>query len=492
MKQTSFQQYLSDNYRKVIGWGTSKFFEDYAPELNVDLAYLIDSDPSKWGNTRNGLSICSPNALQSENPDETLIIVFSSFYNEICTAIQEIGPFYTIRADQINDLLFHKEELLTDRERESGVVLTISRNNFATRLNGTAKLIREQMDIFNRLGKTHIHLYWGTYQIKKFEGTFVTVIKNGLQIGVYPLADIFNILRYVKICIIHNLTGMNPEIAAQIAERLPEQINIFYYIHDFSCICSHIKLMYNDEFFCQAFDRGWAPCKTCQFGPKRETIHAFHEIFFQNDRIQLLAPSENTKSIVCKSFSLSPNRITVIPHQTYTVSLSRERRKNDKLKVAYVGYRHKHKGWEEFKRLYNQFNKEYEFYCFGENDDILNGINHVPVSFIEDGEHAMVRKLTEHGIDIAFLWSTWPETYSYTYFESFAAGCFVITNHLSGNIADQVIANKNGVVLQNEEDLMELMQDRDRLKRLVERNRLVIHDLSRNESAFMKIIASRS
>lgn len=485
MKQTAFHRYLAENYRKIIGWGTSKFYEEHAPQLNVDLAYLVDSDPCKWGKHKDDLPICPPAALAEEHPDETLVIVFSSFFDDIHAAMREMGPFHAIRADQIDERLFDKEALLSDKEREGGVVLTVSRSNFATLLNGTAKLIREQMEVFNGRGKTHLHLYWGVYHIKKFHGIFVTAVKNGSRIGIYPLADIFEALSHVELCIIHNLTGMDLETAAQMVDRVPGRANVFYYVHDFSCICGSIKLMHNDETFCQAYAHNWEPCRSCKFAESRKTVHAFHERFFRNERIQLIAPSENAKSIICKAFAIDPSRIRVIPHQRYVLSAPFVKRRRDgRIKIAYVGYKHRHKGWDVFKRVCKTFGSQYDFYCFGESDDRVEGIRYVPVSFIADGERAMTEKLVEYGIDFAFLWSTWPETYSYTYFESFAAGCFVITNRLSGNIADQVIANQNGIVLQDEEELMQLLKEDDRLEKLAGQARPVIRALARNEPAF--------
>lgn len=38
-------------------------------------------------------------------------------------------------------------------------------------------------------------------------------------------------------------------------------------------------------------------------------------------------------------------------------------------------------------------------------------------------------------IDCVILWSNCPETYSYVYFECFAANTFILANSLSGNIA---------------------------------------------------------
>ena len=109
--------------------------------------------------------------------------------------------------------------------------------------------------------------------------------------------------------------------------------------------------------------------------------------------------------------------------------------------------------------MFSQFKDKYEFYCLGENDEIIPGIEYRDVSFIEDGEMAMENALVSNSIDISFLWSIWPETYSYTYYESFPAGTFVITNKMSGNMADLVKRNQNGIVLEDFDALVDLLND---------------------------------
>ena len=83
MKQLN--DYIEKNYDKVIGWGTSKYYEDTSRMLDdVEIEYLIDNDMFKQGKKVGGKIIYSPSILNSENPDRVLIVVFSSFYNEIC------------------------------------------------------------------------------------------------------------------------------------------------------------------------------------------------------------------------------------------------------------------------------------------------------------------------------------------------------------------------------------------------------------------------
>ena len=58
----------------------------------------------------------------------------------------------------------------------------------------------------------------------------------------------------------------------------------------------------------------------------------------------------------------------------------------------------------------------------------------------------MLQTLRRHELDFAFLWSIWPETFSFTCCEAIAAGSFVITNEVSGNIAALVKRTGRGRV----------------------------------------------
>jgi hypothetical protein len=75
----------------------------------------------------------------------------------------------------------------------------------------------------------------------------------------------------------------------------------------------------------------------------------------------------------------------------------------------------------------------------------------------------MVDALVEHGIDVVLLWSIWPETYSFTFFEALAAGCFVITNRNSGNIQAQVRQWNCGRVFDTESEMLRFLSDSRRV-----------------------------
>lgn len=482
-------KYLKDNYKKVIGWGTGGYYHETSNKLNIDIDYLIDSDPAKVNTTLDGKTIMSSESLLNEKASEVLIIVFSSFYKEICETIEAYDNFYTISGEEL--LRFFSLQKLGEDEINQisdNSVITISRNNFALYLGGTSKFIREQMELLNKKNYTHVHLFWREYNIKNFQGTYFTIVLNGIELGFTAITNIFNLLKKIKAIFIHNLIGMKLEILLPILEAVKKRIPVIYYLHDFSSICSNIKLIYNDDEFCAGFDDNWGKCSTCKSGALKKDIYEFHQKLFHDEFIQLIAPSNSTKEIIQKSFNLPVEKIKVISHQNYSIESKLVTTVNPAIKIAYVGYKNKHKGWDTFKKLVLEFQGDYEFYCFGFSDEILEGVQHIDVSFIEDGELAMTNKLKEYNIDISFLWSVWPETYSYTYYESYAAGTYVITNNLSGNIHDQVMINGNGLSFENYEQLKMILMDKMKLKELIQNNNSIISGLRRNEEGILQLI----
>lgn len=78
---------------------------------------------------------------------------------------------------------------------------------------------------------------------------------------------------------------------------------------------------------------------------------------------------------------------------------------------------------------------------------------------------AMLEALRRNEIDVVFHWAIWPETFSYVLYEAIGAGCFILTSHLSGNVADFVAKNKNGIIFLSFSNLVEHLSDPDLLRR---------------------------
>ena len=484
-------EYLNKNYKKIVAWGTGGYFKEFYKALNINLTYLIDSNESKAGQVLEGYTVFLPSVLLQEEPNDVLIVIFSSFHKEIGETIKQYGDFYTVTGEQL--LLFGyslkgNNKILENEEENKDIVISISRNNFILVLNGLNKFVREQMTLFNKNGYINIHLFWRYYNLKCFQGLYFFVVKDGSMVGMFSAAELSHIIGKVKAVIIHSIATMDPDALDLLLDNVDISIPILYYIHDFSCICSNIKLMYNNKVFCRGYEDGWRKCVTCKSGERKRGIFEYHKKLFQRKNLAIITPSNNTKGIIQRSFDLDSKKIRVIPHQKYRIVNKENIRTNQEIKVAYVGYKHIHKGWEVFKRLVGDYCGKYKFYCFGASNEIIEGVEYIDVSFITEGEQAMTNKLVEYGIDVSLLLSLCPETYSYTYYESFAAGVFVVTSTLSGNIYDQVLKNGNGIAVKNYQELKNLFSDEEKLRSLILENKRKIEGLRTNEEDILKIV----
>ena len=72
----------------------------------------------------------------------------------------------------------------------------------------------------------------------------------------------------------------------------------------------------------------------------------------------------------------------------------------------------------------------------------------------------MLSALREERIDVAVIWSVWPETFCFTAYEAMAAGAFVVTSQSSGNVSQAVSAHGStqGCCLGSEDELVELFR----------------------------------
>ena len=65
----------------------------------------------------------------------------------------------------------------------------------------------------------------------------------------------------------------------------------------------------------------------------------------------------------------------------------------------------------------------------------MDGVKNVYVSTSEQGENAMSDNLRDYGVDCAFVWPNWAETYSYVYYEVAICGVYVISNQIDSAIS---------------------------------------------------------
>lgn len=348
-------------------------------------------------------------------------------------------------------------------------ILALSFDNHLVTKTGIPRVMLFHQEMYINAGISYISLF----TVKKyFPGTrkmlFCTygLIVDGVFQGLFYLQDIINYLASLESesisCLdfhIHHLlhTKIN-QIKKLVLSMVGVPLKVF--VHDYYFICPSYNLVNSDGEYCGG------NCKeSCQYAKYRKKLREQLQEFLNEvcGEATFVAPSEICKQIFLTYYPDFKNRVKCIPHLTYelgnqeNLSLIEEQ---EPIRVAYIGNSHTNKGWDVWKKLAIQNQRQnYEFFVFQSSKEHYEGMTKVQASFDLENPNAMMNLLREKKIHMAFLWSTWPETYSFTCFEAYGANAFIITSQSSGNIAATVKNEKNGIVFQTEDEMLQFFQD---------------------------------
>lgn len=340
-------------------------------------------------------------------------------------------------------------------------VLSVTFGDYKNTIGGVAKVVATHQEMFNKAGVSYICIFPFNISNRKHKknNRYWGVIVDGELEQVCSTEQVINFLfdlgnRGIMCeCIhVHHLLYVNIEELSAIIRSLSAYV--FFYIHDYYTICMSTKLICDDGCLCERDFLDNEKCHSCRYYSESIVFRSRFVSFvaeFKN-RISFIAPSDACKKWFLKQYKEYEDKIIVVYHQTLEGEYKIPERTNNRIKVGYVGVPIAAKGWEQFKKLYYDYqeNQKLEFVYFSSLIDTSVDIRHVQVNF-QESLSAMQDALRREHVDYVILWSVWPETYSYTYYESYCAGCCVITNPSSGNMADQVCKMKTGLVLREEE-----------------------------------------
>lgn len=358
-------------------------------------------------------------------------------------------------------------------------ILILAHNDYTHSIGGVEKFITEQTDMFERNGFEVIGICPVTKQFSINERAlkssfcgYMAIKKKSIIRSCCSFDDLIVLLKAENICklVIHSIIKIPYKDVLRLIDAYTE-VDTYFYIHDFKSICVCQVLMKNKRNYCGSDGRSLKKCHFCRF---------YWEGFFENrfyshliadyNHIVYVFPAEITKENWQKCYTnVEEKRLLVIPHQVLSGEPLTHKLSSKKLRIAYVGYKSFNKGWSAFKKLVSHDKGKHEFYVLGRTNEMLPDVKCVSVSFHEDGPDAMIKAIRNNNIDVALLWSMCPETYSYTLYESFVGGAFIITNPDSGNIQAQVKKLQCGKILNSIEDLIRYVE-RGELDRDVEQN----------------------
>jgi hypothetical protein len=364
-------------------------------------------------------------------------------------------------------------------------VIALSHSDYLISLGGTEKVLHQEKHELAIRGISYLQIYAISdeeSEYQKLSEQRVGLNIDGVPAGTFTMIQLVLMLTILvengRLCIlaahIHHLMRFHlPEVKFLLSALHFERIRVF--VHDYYTICPQFNLLKNGKDFCS----GRCTDGDCSFFEEKE-FHFFRmNELFKDLNFEVITPSEVAAGIWRKAYPEYGKRVRIVPHLVHKEISIKNGKRLQRLatptyrpRIAFLGRQDFSKGLEAWWRLvsHKKIRKKYDFFHLGIAGVQKPGVRYVDVSFLKDGNNAMVNALQEHKIDAVFLWSIWPETYSFTLYESFAESCFVITNPMSGNIALQIETGSRGIIFDDEQKLWEAMQDTERIKSWIGRN----------------------
>lgn len=382
------------------------------------------------------------------------------------------------------------------------LIISVSHSNYLLKSSGTEKYIRELSSVLlqNSIHHLNFFVFHNKYaKLKKME--MVGVILDDKFIGIFQYSQMIQIVKWVenyygyKLTNIHlqHLKNHDLNILSEFINLLSVPVTLF--LHDYFTLCNRETMLNTNHEFCGVSLPNNEKCKMCA-NKKNGLLHKKIIMDFlckiKPNIKSVVAPSEFVRKNWIIAYPIFSEFVFVRPHLNL-ISNDKNSYSHKKVRLAFVGGQLSFKGFEKWKELINIIRdnniEEYELYYFGTGSESVNSVKNIYVSIAEQGDNAMLNYLKKYQIDCAFVWPSWPETYSYVYYELSAAGVYIITNSGAGNISDEVLENKNGEVFNNYEECLELIMDADNLRNRIHRyqefgvfhpKKLVINDSLEN------------
>lgn len=367
-------------------------------------------------------------------------------------------------------------KLIIELSRFRYVSFFLSFGNYLKNDGGVDKIIAEQITMLNDNEVAVIQVSpvtLGTHRLGN--ALALSVVVNGKYEGLMTEDDFFHLIQrisdfgiVIKGIVIHHLKKFDFGFLKQLFNSITGRI--YLYLHDYYLICDQYFLLKNNGSFCGEEAPSPRKCSECRYYNEHNQRIEQTKLLLQQfeSRICCISPSEITKRIVNNVYPSL--KINVVPHQLCIGTYKNIECGGNLIKIAYIGKYVEQKGRVVWEKLIKSLKRkpDWKLMYFGNSKELMEGVEKHYVQTTKDNPQAMTQALRNSGISIAFLWSTSPETYSYTYYEAYASNAFILTDAKSGNIADMVRKNKNGIVFETESELFEFVSDVDLVKTTLE------------------------
>ncbi|AXM89100.1 hypothetical protein B379_08025 [Anoxybacillus ayderensis G10] len=381
----------------------------------------------------------------------------------------------------------HIRQLYREIEKVKQMCVVLSHTNYLISLGGTEKYIYEQYEYLQQKSIDLLQIFPDDkYSFLGEEKSLLYGVNlNKEFVGYFTSDQIVNVLksffsRILNVYIHHLLNWQYRDVKVLTNFFKLNNIKQIYFLHDFYFSCSSVHMNFSSveneiTYPCvkHILDGDNIICTKCNFGSNLEPWRKiFNELIKQMYKV--ISPSLFVKEIFVKIYPDHVNKIEVREHlileQRFKKKLSLNK---GKIRIAYLGYKSLNKGWKTWEKIFKNdyFIEMYEFYHIGSSENYDPNVIAYDYSFIRNGRMAAVHLLEAHKIDLVLLWSTVPESYSYTLHESIAAGVPILTFEQSGNIARKIQEDSSllGKVFKSEEELLSFLSNKEEVLKFLER-----------------------
>lgn len=357
-------------------------------------------------------------------------------------------------------------------------VLSISFANYLKGISGMAKVLMEHQKMYNNKSVGYVNLFVVKkylFQEKMTAFCYYGLVINGEYKGIYSIEQIINFIKswddqgknLIDIHLHHLLYVKLKQIDKLLCHI--DAVPIKLYLHDYYTVCWNYTLLKNGESYCGPQMMCPSKCNDCRFyyrsKPREDQIQELLAKY--KKRILVVSPSEATKNIWLESYPEFREQTIVIKHQK-EIGKYRENLKPlsscKKISIAFLGMPAEHKGWKQWEMMVENYKEDYRFVVFNSSDEEYQNMEKVKIQYSPGNLSAMTKALRDNDIQVALLWAKWPETYSYTFYESLSANLYIITNRVSGNITNQVEERRCGIILEDVNELYQLFGDKEELR----------------------------
>lgn len=367
-----------------------------------------------------------------------------------------------------------------------GLVLSFSHDDYVTNVGGVQNCIGDEQIALQAEGWSYLHFCPNVPKPSLAEQSSLSqnvcvVNLNGKRAGLVLMSDLLLAVRELSKsraelrCIVHHLLGYAPEHLSLIAQACGAHTKPFVWIHDLFTLCPTFTLLRNEATFCNAPPATSAVCGICHAGQDRVVHMQRVQQFFETTVPVVLAPSETIVEFWRSRYGYKHAEVHIVePCSIEFVCDAPAYSAGRPLKVAFLGAPAYHKGWHTFEAIarWHARDPRYEFVHLGWHDAQVPGVQFIKTGVSREDRSAMVRAVSEAGIDVSLNWSLCFESFSFTTHEAIAAGAYVISRRGAGHVARLLSTTyvESGLLLASEIELSALFADGE-IRKLVATSR---------------------